>query len=131
MLSACVEADAHVQIFEVVAGRSAMIGVAVALVTELITERSVFDCSGQDVGIYGGLVAGSVLSAALLAAAASPPQLGSRFKEAVISSLTAARRSASSVSERQVDLPVDLLFNKVFDTSLVASYLALLEDEFL
>lgn len=107
---------ATVSRFEVFAGRSAMVGVSVALFVELLTEDSFFSTGTNllDVTLLASLGLGTVTIAGLLAAT-SQRRFASPLMEAVITSLTAAKRSAGSVTQRQVDGVVDDVFERTFD----------------
>eukprot|EP00775_Hariotina_reticulata_P006814 gene6814-7030_t len=117
--------QAQVQQFEVIAGRSAMIGFLVAFTAELLTEQSIFKTVDmQQAWLYASHVLAAVLIAAAAAVAVNKQRLGAEIKEAVITSLTAVRRSAASVTGRQVDRAVDYVMSKAFDTSVVYNLLA-------
>lgn len=91
------------------------------------------EVAGDARGLFGSLsedsasafVTASIIvicsSAAL--AAASTRQLGRRFTEAVLTSLTAVQRSAGSVSNRNVDDAVDFVVDTVLSQSLVRRHL--------
>lgn len=89
--------QAEVQVFETFAGRSAMIGFAVACVVEFATDQGLFGVlPSQDIITYISIVSAAVLGAAL--AGIISPRLGFQLKESVITSLTAVQRSAASVT---------------------------------
>ncbi len=104
------------------------IGFALALALELV---------GDTRGLFGGLSEDTanlfltsticVICASASLAAASTRQLGRRFTEAVLTSLTAVQRSAGSVSNRNVDDAVDFVVENVLSNSLVRRHL--LDDE--
>ena len=105
------------------------VGVLVAAVAETATERSVFQY--LDAGQLS-VVACLSLAAVLLAggvAAVEKTRMCSDVKEAVISSCTAVKRSASSVTQRQVDKAVDYIMDKAFHMGVLYSIIA--EDELL
>ena len=103
------------------------IGVAVAVVAELLTESSIFrHFSADTVASLGSLFMGAV-SLAAAAACASKRRMGVELLEAVVTSLTANQRSAASVTGRQVDTAVDNILAKAFDQGVIYSILA--EDE--
>eukprot|EP00878_Enallax_costatus_P005544 GHUV01005817.1.p1 GENE.GHUV01005817.1~~GHUV01005817.1.p1 ORF type:complete len:198 (+),score=42.04 GHUV01005817.1:167-760(+) len=125
LISALVDVQSQVQQLEELAGRTAMIGFIVALSAELLTERSIFKTVDyQQLALYGGAVLTAVILAAAAAAVSNKRRLGLDIKEAVISSMTAAQRSAASVTGKQVDWAVDNVVNKVFDMSVIYSLLA-------
>lgn len=100
------------------------IGVLVALCAEVLTEHSIFAHFSPDItATLSGLFMGAV-SLAAAAAFASKRRLGMELLEAVITSLTAAQRSAASVSGRQVDRAVDSVLNKAFSQGVICSLLA-------
>jgi len=104
------------------------IGVLVALVAELLTERSIFSHFSADaVASLSGLFMGA-LSLAAAAAFASKRRMGVELLEAVVTSLTANQRSAASITGRQVDTAVDSVLNKAFDQGVIYSILAEGED---
>lgn len=79
-----------------------MVGVAVAAAVEGITEEGVFGALEQSQLEEYGLAATAAM--ALAAAAASlvrSPRFGADWLEAVVSSLTAAQRSKSSITVSQ------------------------------
>lgn len=128
LLSAELSIQAATQRFERLAGRSAMIGVLVAVFAELLTDSSIFRHFSPDtVTFLGSLFMGAV-SLAAAAAFASRRKLGLELLEAVVTSLTANQRSAASVTGQQVDSAVDSVLNRVFDQSIIYSILADEED---
>jgi len=88
-LAAYADISAAVKGFEAATGRAAMVGVAVALCTELITDRGVFNSlhSFHDLTEYLALVGLGMSSAAGVAGAARNP-LGLDLRAAVARSLT-------------------------------------------
>eukprot|EP00879_Flechtneria_rotunda_P023434 GHRR01024787.1.p3 GENE.GHRR01024787.1~~GHRR01024787.1.p3 ORF type:complete len:107 (+),score=45.07 GHRR01024787.1:617-937(+) len=101
-----------------------MIGFIVALVAELLTEHSIFrSIDAEQATVAAGIIL-SVLLLAAAAAASTTKDLGVGIKEAVITSLTAAQRSAASVTGAQVDRAVDNVLNKAFDLGTIYSLLA-------
>lgn len=103
------------------------IGVAVAVVAELLTESSIFrHFSADTVSFLGSMFIGAV-SLAAAAACASKRRMGVELLEAVVTSLTANQRSAASITGRQVDTAVDNILNKAFDLGTIYSILP--EDE--
>lgn len=125
LVSRSVESSAQFAWFESVAGRSAMLGIAAAGTLEALTARSTFGELAAALGLaeeFAAALLASCGAAALLAVAAAnaggsvgagssagagASALGARVYEAVLSSLTAARRSSASVSGRDVDAAVD------------------------
>lgn len=102
----------------------AQIGFALALLLEV---------AGDARGLFGGLSEDSanafatasivVIGSAAALAASSTRQLGRRFTEAVLTSLTAVQRSAGSISNRNVDDAVDFVVDTVLSQSLVRPHL--------
>lgn len=129
LLSACVEVNDQVRLFELLAGRSAMIGFLVALGVEGITEKSVFSQLGeQDITLLCAVCLACTLSASILASM-STRRLGLQLQESVMSSLTAVKRSAASVTQQQVDKAVDYMIDQFWDRDLL--YTTLLDDDWL
>lgn len=130
LISACVESNAITQRFEELAGRSAMVGFAVAVAVELAApQKGLFGSwDSGDVGLYGATALLLVTASALLATM-SKRRLGLKFKEAVITSLTAFSRSRGSLTNQTVDSAVDHVFQVVFDQDMVLRNL--IQDEFL
>lgn len=128
LISACIEMDAEVQRFELVAGRSAMIGFFVAIFVEVGTDNSIFGVSDSALSLFGSLLVFSVVSAVVLAVNAKN-RLGATFKEAVITSLTAVKRSAGSVSQSQVDKAVDYIFDIV--PGIYSLYTIMTDDDYI
>jgi hypothetical protein len=101
------------------------IGFFVALGAELATEQSIFrTVSASEAVTASAVLLGAVLLAAAAAAVNKRQNLGVDIKEAVITSMTAARRSAASVTGKQVDFAVDSVLSKVFDMGVIYSLLA-------
>jgi hypothetical protein len=101
------------------------IGFFVALGAELATEQSIFrSVSASEAVTASAVLLGSILLAAAAAAANKRQNLGVDIKEAVITSMTAVRRSAASVTGKQVDFAVDNVLSKVFDMGVIYSLLA-------
>lgn len=122
LMSSCVSIDAAVTKFEVLAGRSAMIGFLVAVGAELVTERPALSLSIEQGLAFSAAALGAVTLASLAAASkGSAGQIGDTLQEAVISSLTAVQRSAASVTQRQVDKAVDYLLETAFGSSVLGS----------
>jgi len=71
----------------------------------------------------------SLLLYQALLATMSKRRLGLKFKEAVITSLTALSRSRGSLTNKTVDNAVDHVFDQVFDKDMVLRNL--IQDEFL
>lgn len=130
LISACVESNAITQRFEELAGRSAMVGFAVAVAAELAApQKGLFGSwDSGDVELYGATALLLVTASALLATM-SKRRLGLKFKEAVITSLTAFSRSRGSLTNQTVDSAVDYVFQEVFDQDMVLRNL--IQDEFL
>ncbi|KAL6751339.1 hypothetical protein V8C86DRAFT_2780462 [Haematococcus lacustris] len=114
-LSRAVEVQSTTLRFEQLAGRSAMLGTTTALCLELIRDgqpllqQSTYSTAAL---ASAGLVVMAL--AASLAAVQYRSTLSAPLLEAVISSLTAAKRSAASVSGSQVDSLVDYVVAKTF-----------------
>lgn len=156
---ALVELQAITQKFEELAGRSAMVscsaeqrvlylwavllsfacsnserllqvGFAVAVAAELAApQQGLFGAwDSGDFSLYGATALLLVTVSALLATM-SKRRLGLRFKEAVITSLTAFSRSRGSLTNQTVDSAVDYVFEEVFDKDMVLRNL--IQDEFL
>lgn len=101
------------------------IGFIVALAAELLTERSIFSSvAPSEAAAASGILLTAVALAAAAAAVSRKQQLGLDIKEAVITSLTAAQRSAASVTGKQVDRAVDHILKNVFDIGFIYSLLA-------
>lgn len=107
-----------------------MIGFAVALAAELITEKGVFfSMTGDSAALYGTAAFGVFgLAAALAVARNQVAGDGLALLEPVYASLTAVRRSAASVTQAQVDRAVDVILEEVDG---VATLSTVLEDEFI
>ncbi|KAG2484518.1 hypothetical protein HYH03_016658 [Edaphochlamys debaryana] len=115
-LAASIEINGQVQKFESLAGRSAMIGVAVAMGIELITERGIFLPLTVDSALaLGGAMIATVAGASWAALATLNTSTGEALLEAVYASLTAVQRSAASVTGTQVDKAVDYVLDTVVD----------------
>ena len=82
----------------------------------------------QDVSLFGA-TALVLVSASAVLATMSKRRLGLKFKEAVITSLTALSRSRGSLTNHSVDSAVDYVFDVVFDKDMVLR--DLIQDEFL
>lgn len=130
LISACVESNAITQKFEELAGRSAMVGFAVAVSAELAApQQGLFGAwDSSDISLYAATAILLVTVSALLATM-SKRRLGLKFKEAVITSLTAFSRSRGSLTNQTVDSAVDYVFEEVFDRDMVLRNL--IQDEFL
>lgn len=130
LISACVESNAITQKFEELAGRSAMVGFAVAVLAEILTpQQGLFGAwDRSDISLYGATATLLITVSALLATM-SKRRLGLKFKESVITSLTALSRSRGSLTNRTVDNAVDHVFDQVFDKDMVLRNL--IQDEFL
>ncbi|MEW5320453.1 MAG: hypothetical protein WDW38_011525 [Sanguina aurantia] len=102
-----------------------MIGIAVAVAVELFTEESLFALSSDEVSLTMATALFTISTAAILAAT-SKRVFSGRLREAVVSSLTAVKRSASSVTQTQVDKAVDYLFER----SALTEVTGLFQDEF-
>jgi hypothetical protein len=101
------------------------IGFFVALGAELATEQSIFrSVTPSEAVTASAVLLGAILLAAAAAAANKRQNLGVDIKEAVITSMTAVRRSAASVTGKQVDFAVDNVLSKVFDMGVIYSLLA-------
>jgi hypothetical protein len=101
------------------------IGFFVALVAELSTEQSIFrSVSASEAAVASAVLLGAISLAAAAAAVSKRQNLGVDIKEAVITSMTAVRRSAASVTGKQVDFAVDNVLSKVFDMGVIYSLLA-------
>lgn len=121
LLSELVEIQALTAAFETIAGRSAMVGFAVALSVELLVPHSgatglfgQFDSAGAFVFLVAGLVTCSVALAA-----SSPVKLSRTLLEPVLASLTSKSRSACSVTGRNVDGALDSAMESVFNPAFV------------
>lgn len=126
MLAACCEVQDQVRRYEVLAGRSAMIGFAVALAVEGITEKGVFFGMAAETAVPYACGAASVLAGAALLAVARNQGSGADGQgllEAVYASLTAVRRSAASVTETQVDTTVDAILAECGGMSVLGNLL--------
>jgi len=130
LVASCVEINNNLAIFEEVAGRSAMVGFAVAVCAEVALPQSgLFGAWGSE--NYTNLIGASValIAGAVVLAASSKRQLGSLlFQEAVLASLTALSRSASSITHRNVDSAVDYVFEQVFSSSFLDTDLLDIDD---
>lgn len=106
------------------------VGFAVAVAAELAApQKGLFGSwDSGDVGLYGATALLLVTASALLATM-SKRRLGLKFKEAVITSLTAFSRSRGSLTNQTVDSAVDYVFEAVFDKDMVLRNL--IQDEFL
>lgn len=126
MLAACCEVQEQVRRYEVLAGRSAMIGFAVALAVEGITEKGVFFGMAAETAVPYACGAASVLAVSALLAVARNQGSGADGQgllEAVYASLTAVRRSAASVTETQVDTQVDAILAECGGLAVLGSLL--------
>ncbi|PNH08066.1 hypothetical protein TSOC_005415 [Tetrabaena socialis] len=118
-LCRAVEVDGQVARYETFAGRSAMLGISSAALVELVTDQGVVGAF-NDVSAAAYLAAaGTVMavSAALALARSNmdPLESGMELLETVYASLTAVRRSASSMSQAiEVDKAVDDLLTTTF-----------------
>lgn len=126
-LAACVEADAIVASFETIAGRSAMVGFAIAFCSELLLPKGLFGAWKVDYNLIFYTALSLVCSAAVLATM-SKRRLGKPFREAVLTSLTALSRSAGSITNRNVDGAVDYVFEQVFAKSFLDAHLIDIDD---
>jgi len=121
-ISKAVEIQASTSRFEVFAGRSAMLGTMTALCIESLTEESLIG-AGAGTGVATALAAmgiASIVSGATLAAISRGSDAGvPALLEPVITSLTAAKRSASGVSESRVDDMVDDVVLSAFTASML------------
>ena len=89
----------------------------------MATERSVFHALDADqLSVVAGLSLASVGLAAGLAATKETQLSG--ITEAVISSCTAVKRSASSVTQQQVDKAVDYMMDKAFNMGVLYTIMA-------
>lgn len=121
-ISACVEANAMVQRFEETAGRSAMVGFAVAFLSELWTpaQQGLFgSASPEELQAYLTLSTTLIVSAVVLASVSKGKQVGRQLQAAVYSSLTAISRANSLQLMGNVDRAVDAVFDSVFDQDMV------------
>lgn len=109
-----------------------MVGVIIAVAIECMTERSTFGSLGPDqTAVLAAAAVAAVAGAAALAGAAARPApipggdpgaglaparawwwLGAQVHEAVMSSLTGTRRSASGVTQHRVDEVVDFVVDR-------------------
>jgi hypothetical protein len=120
LISACVEANAMVQRFEVLAGRCAMVGLVAALGTELVfPEEGLFTSWDQQCFTGFSILTLLLLSSSVSLALQSKKKLGRTFTEAVNTSLTALSGSLVSLTNRSVDDAVDYVFESVFSTEMV------------
>ncbi len=106
------------------------VGFAVAVLAELVApQQGLFGAwDSSDISIYAATATILVTVSALLATM-SKRRLGLKFKEAVITSLTAFSRSRGSLTNTTVDSAVDYVFDEVFDKDMVLRNL--IQDEFL
>ncbi|KAI8473708.1 MAG: hypothetical protein J3K34DRAFT_518817 [Monoraphidium minutum] len=118
LLSSAVESSAQVAL----AGRSAMIGFFAAIVVESVESgrQSIFSIAPDQLTPVAAAFVVSIGAAAGLAAAAAGGALGAGaaargggLLEAVVSSLTATRRSASGVTQLKVDEVVDFVLDRL------------------
>ncbi|GLC40882.1 hypothetical protein PLESTF_001047300 [Pleodorina starrii] len=118
-LAAAVELNSQVQRYETFAGRSAMVGLAVAAFIEVITDHSVFFPVNNDTATtYACVALGTLATAVGIAFArgqndSTAAGTGIDTLEAVYASLTAVKRSAASVTQAQVDKAVDYILETV------------------
>jgi hypothetical protein len=102
---------------------SSQVGFLAAFAAEVATDRSVFQALDADqLSIVAGLSLASVSVAGWLAAT-KETQL-TDITEAVISSCTAVKRSASSVTQQQVDKAVDYMMDKAFNMGVLYTIMA-------
>lgn len=123
LLSELVEIQALTTAFEQAAGRSAMIGFALAFSAELFLPQN------ATVGIFGGVCSDSVGNFAFLVAGlvacsvalayASPMKLGRTLLEPILASLTSQSRSAGALTDRNVDGALDAALDAVFNQKFV------------
>ncbi len=106
------------------------VGFAVAVLAEILTpQQGLFGTwDSSDISLYGATATLLITVSALLATM-SKRRLGLKFKEAVITSLTALSRSRGSLTNKTVDNAVDHVFDQVFDKDMVLRNL--IQDEFL
>ncbi len=106
------------------------VGFAVAVLAEILTpQQGLFGAwDSSDISLYGATATLLITVSALLATM-SKRRLGLKFKEAVITSLTALSRSRGSLTNKTVDNAVDHVFDQVFDKDMVLRNL--IQDEFL
>lgn len=105
----------------------AQIGFALALLLEVAGDaRGLFGSLSEDSANAFATASIVVICSSAALAAASTRQLGRRFTEAVLTSLTAVQRSAGSVSSTRVgnvDDAVDFVVDTVLSQSLVRPHL--------
>lgn len=123
-IAACVEANDSVHRFETIAGRAAMIGFSVACVAELLLPHGGLFSSVSSANLEQfSQVALAAVAASAGVAALSKPRIGSQLREAVHSSMTALKRSKSSLTSLDVDSAVDFIFESVFNREMLADML--------
>ncbi|KAK9811951.1 hypothetical protein WJX73_002451 [Symbiochloris irregularis] len=134
LISANVEADALVQAFETVAGRSAMVGFFVALAAELLTPHNQ--------GLFGGLDNSTtslfcanafvLICGSALLASASKRKLGKKLHTAVLTTLVAMGHDQrqNSKGAAGVGEAIDRVFDRVLGSTL-ADYQLLDMDDFI
>ncbi|KAK9838882.1 hypothetical protein WJX74_005141 [Apatococcus lobatus] len=130
-IAACVEMNAAVSRFETIAGRSAMVGVLVAALAEVLASSSegLFGSWGADeLNLLGGAGIG-LLSCAVLLAASSKRRMGKRLTEAVLTSITALSGVKGGARQRSIDNAVDRVFEQVFSSHMI--HHNFLEDDFI
>lgn len=129
-LSAVIDIESKVTQFEVLAGRAAMIGLAVAAFVELITQDGLFHHVSASSINSAGVLGLTVVSLAAVLASTSPSTDGMSLREAVVTSLTASSRSAGSVTQApSVDKAVDKLFDTVIADNM--TYLTIPDEDHL
>lgn len=112
-----------------------MVGVAAAVLIELVTDQGVFSSTGNAISnetamAYAVTAACTLGIAGAAALARSSVQSGVEVLESVYASLTAVKRSAASVTQTQVDKAVDYLLETVLEGRLAGfSVDALLSDD--
>ena len=110
--------QAQLSVFESFAGRSAMLGFAVATLLELATQHALFPpVTTISMQSLGPEAAATVAAIALVCAAVFKPHtIGVHLQDAVLSSLTAAHRSAASVTETgNLDEALDAVLSRTFN----------------
>lgn len=115
LIAELLDVTTQTAILETYAGRTAMLGVAVAAALELLLpHQPLFVADASRAPELAGLVFAVVAASAGLAAASKRLRLGAALLEPVLASLTSESRSRGSVSRRSVDDAVDFIFEQSF-----------------
>lgn len=128
-ISAVVELQAAVQKFELLAARSAMLGVLFTAIIELGGSR-VIAMDVEQGKIFAAWALLSITAAATVACMRRRGRGGRLLLEAVVTSLTCTQRSASSLNaitpsglDESLDLVMDSAFNETVTKRLTATHL--------